>query len=49
VIIKLLYVALVVCVIALLVVAAAGYMRVKRHLEKPHPPETQAGRAREQK
>ncbi len=36
---KFLLLALVVCVAALLVVAAAGYLRVRKHLQKPHPPE----------
>jgi hypothetical protein len=49
VIIKLLYLALVVCVVALLVVAAAGYMRVRKHLHKPHPPEAAPGESLEQK
>ncbi len=39
VIIKLLYVALVICVVALLAVAGAAYIRVRRHLQQPHAPE----------
>ncbi len=38
-IIKALYLALVVCVVTLLVVAAAGYIRVRKHLQRPHSPE----------
>ncbi len=41
-IISLLYLALVVCLVVLLVVVAAGYVRVRKHLNKPHPPETTA-------
>ncbi len=48
-IIRILYLALVVCVVTLLVVAAAGYIRVRRHLQKPHPPEAAPGDRMEEK
>ncbi len=48
-IIKVLYLALVVCVVTLLVVVAAGYLRVRKHLQKPHPPEAAPGDRLEEK